>query len=309
MINKMEAPAGGGAGERNSSAQSDQTTQLQDSILQAALELSALGYPTIPLSAARRPMLKAWPSVSADPRETRFRFQGVTAGGIAVVARGIVVLDLDRGHANLADGIAAFDRLRSGREVPKGPRVRTRRGGLHLYFSGPEVPLRLAPGALGPGIDIKAGHALATAPPTEGYRWIIPLLSVSELPLMPDWLRELARKPEPPPHAPCVPVRPWRGETSQYAKAVLEGELARLAMAEKGGRNAALFRASARLGGLAAAGHVPFERLAHGLLAAAQDCGLVHDDGAESVDATIASGLKAGAANPRGIPSGGRRHG
>ena len=309
MMNKTKAPAGGGAGERDNTARSGQTTHTDDSILAAALELSTLGYPAIPLSTTRVPMLRAWPNVSADPRETRYRFQRPDVRGIAVVTRGVLVLDLDRGHANGADGIAEFDHLRAGREVPGGPRVRTRRGGLHLYFLASDVPLRLAPGALGAGIDIKTGHALATAPPTENYRWIIPLVPVSELPRMPDWLLELARKPEPPPQAPSAPVRPWRGETSQYAKAVFEGELARLAMAEKGGRNAALFRASARLGGLAAAGHIPLERLAHGLRAAAQDCGLVRDDGTESVDATIASGLRAGAANPRDIPLGWRRHG
>lgn len=309
MTTKMEAPAGGGAGERDNTAQSPQTTPQQDSILAAALELSTLGYPAIPLSATRVPMLKAWPNVSADPRETGLRFKRAAAGGIAIVARGIVVLDLDRGHCDGADGIAEFNRLRAGREVPKGPRVRSKRGGLHLYFRDLGVRLRMAPGALGAGVDLKKGNALATAPPTAGYSWITPLVLISELPAMPYWLLELARKPEPPPQVAHAPVRQWGGETSRYAKAVLEGELARLAMSERGGRNAALFRASARLSGLAEAGHIPFELLSRGLLASAQDCGLVRDDGAESVDATIASGLRAGTANPRDIPLGGRRHG
>jgi hypothetical protein len=309
MNNQSKAPAGGGAGERDNTAQSPQTTPRQNSILAAALELSALGYPAIPLSAARVPMLKAWPNVSADPRETRYRFQRPGVHGIAIVTRGAPVLDLDRKHANGADGIAEFDRLRAGREVPKGPRVRSKRGGLHLYFRDPGVQLRMAPGALGTGIDLKRGNALATVPPTVGYSWITPLVPISELPAMPEWLLELARKPEPPPQAAHAPVRQWRGETSQYAKAVLEGELAGAALAKPGERNAALFRAAARLGSLCAAGHLPFDRVAHGLLLAAEKCGLMLDDGPSRVHATIGSGLKAGASSPREIPAGGRRHG
>ena len=309
MSHEMEAPAGGGAGERDNSAKPGQTTQSQDSSLEAALELSALGYPAIPLGATRVPMISAWPSVSADPRETRYRFQRPDVRGIAIVTRDALVLDLDRGHANGADGIAEFDRLRAGREVPKGPRVRSRRGGLHVYFRDPGVQLRMAPGALGAGIDLKRGNALATVPPTAGYSWITPLVSISELPAMPEWLLELARKPEPPPQAAHAPIRPWRGETSQYAKAVLEGELAGAALAEPGERNAALFRAAARLGSLCAAGYLPSEPVARGLLLAAEESGLTRDDGPSRVHATIESGLKAGAKSPRGIPTGGRRHG
>ena len=114
MMSKTKAPAGGGAGERDNTARSGQTTHTDDSILAAALELSTLGYPAIPLSATRVPMLRAWPNVSADPRETRYRFLRPDIRGIAVVTRGALVLDLDRGHANGADGIAEFDRLRAG---------------------------------------------------------------------------------------------------------------------------------------------------------------------------------------------------
>lgn len=310
MINKTKAPAGGGAGERDNSAQSGQTTQSQDSILEAALELSALGYPAIPLSATRVPMVRAWPNVSADPRETRYRFQRPDVRGIAVVTRGALVLDHDRGHSNGADGIAEFDRLRAGREVPKGPRVRTRRGGLHLYFSASEIPLRMAPGALAPGIDIKTGHALARVPPTAGYSWIIPLVPIHELPPMPQWLIDLARKPDlvVQPLA-SVSLKHWHGDVSPYARAVLERELAGAALAKPGERNAALFRAAARLGSLCAAGHLPSEPVARGLLLAAEECGLTRDDGPSRVHATIESGLKAGAKSPRGIPTGGRRHG
>jgi hypothetical protein len=180
---------------------------------------------------------------------------------------------------------------------------------LHLYFSASEIPLRMAPGALAPGIDIKTGHALATVPPTAGYSWLAPLVPISDLPAMPDWLLELARKPEPPPQPSCVPLRPWRGEASQYARAVLEGELTGVALAKPGERNAALFRAAARLGSLCAAGHLPSEPVARGLLLAADECGLMRDDGPSRIHATIESGLKAGARNPRDVPAGGRRHG
>ncbi|MEQ1781965.1 MAG: bifunctional DNA primase/polymerase [Hyphomonadaceae bacterium] len=140
MINKMEAPAGGGAGERYNSAQSGQTTHSNTSILQAALELSGRGYAAVPLSAARLPMLKGWPSISADADETRRRFERADAVGIAIVTRGFFVLDLDRNHADGVDGIANFAALvaKYGDFPRHGPRIRSRRGGLHIYLALPE---------------------------------------------------------------------------------------------------------------------------------------------------------------------------
>lgn len=169
--------------------------------------------------------------------------------------------------------------------------------------------MRSSIGKFAAGVDVKAGRALCTVPPTAGYSWIVPLVLISELPVTPDWLLELSRKPEPTPQATYARARPWHGETSRYAKAALEGELAGAALAQPGERNAALFRAAARLGSLCAAGHLPFGPVARGLLLAAEECGLTRDDGPSRVHATIESGLKAGAKSPRGIPTGGRRHG
>ncbi len=78
-----------------------------------------------------------------------------------------------------------------------------------------------------------------------------------------------------------------------------------MATAPKGQRNMALFAAAAKLGALAAGGALPVDVVAKGLLAAAEACGLIRDDGERAVRATIASGLRAGLQRPRAVPAGG----
>jgi Protein of unknown function (DUF3987) len=71
-----------------------------------------------------------------------------------------------------------------------------------------------------------------------------------------------------------------------------------VAIAASGSRNNTLFRAAAALGSMVSVGWTDAEIVQSRLLGAAATCGLVRDDGAHSVRATIASGLKAGMATP-----------
>jgi len=308
MSHKMEAPAGGGAGERDNTARSGQTTHSNNSILQAALELSALGYATIPLSAARMPMIKGWPSVLADADDTRRRFERADAAGIAIVTRGFFVLDLDRNHADGVDGVASFAALveAHGGDFPSEaevPCVRSRRGGAHEYRAAPAgVMMRSSASKIAPGVDIKAGRALATCPPTAGYSWLSPLTPLVDLPPAPTWLVRLACPPPPPVYRPVRPI-----QRERYTEKVFHGELSAVATAAKGQRNAVLFKAAARLGDLVGAGMLEADMAAQGLLAAAEACGLASEDGRRAVEATIASGLRTGMASqsPR---LGGHRH-
>jgi hypothetical protein len=320
---ESKAPAGAEtAGERQKTAHpgrtAPETSTTNCPLPEAAAAYARLGYVPIPLNKDRRPILRGWPDAEAGEDAARKRFEQCTAHGVALLTSGFIVLDIDRNHADDVDGVDEFNRLRDGRPFLPHQTVRTRRDGFHYYFKAPEgVALRTAPGALGGGIDLKAGRALVTVPPTDGYGWQVPPpwlryarptnlpVPVAELPDLPDWLVDLARRPDPPPPPPLLAFQPIQGE--RYAEKVFHGELSEVAMAAKGQRNAVLFKAAARLGDLVGAGMLGADMAAQELLVAAEACGLVRDDGRRAVEATIASGLRRGMSNASPL-LGGRRH-
>jgi putative DNA primase/helicase len=96
--------------------------------------------------------------------------------------------------------------------------------------------------------------------------------------------------------------------SSIYGRTALREECARLAAMEKdSGRNNALNGAAFSVFQLVAGGELDEEKdqVRERLFAAAEKCGLVADDGAASVRATIESGAKAGRAQPRRAPNSG----
>ncbi|MFL6833444.1 MAG: AAA family ATPase [Xanthobacteraceae bacterium] len=96
--------------------------------------------------------------------------------------------------------------------------------------------------------------------------------------------------------------------SSIYGRTALREECAKLAaMPKDSGRNNALNTAAFNLFQLVAGGELDEEKdqVAERLFTAAEACGLVADDGAASVRATVESGAKAGRAQPRQAPDGG----
>jgi hypothetical protein len=78
-----------------------------------------------------------------------------------------------------------------------------------------------------------------------------------------------------------------------YAKAILTRELSALAaMPPNSGRNRAAFRLACRLGRWVHAGLLPGDQLTTGVLESCRANGLLAEDGARAVQATIASGLR-----------------
>jgi hypothetical protein len=92
---------------------------------------------------------------------------------------------------------------------------------------------------------------------------------------------------------------------SSYAQAALKQEIHSVRSAEPGGRNDALNRAAFSLGQLVGTGELPRGLVEDALFSAASRSGLNHDDGEESVRATIRSGLDAGLQAPRRPPRSG----
>jgi hypothetical protein len=291
-----------------------------EELLANALELAAHGLRPVPGKLIDGKIKPAGPwrdKPSTDEAAVRAWFSQCAQSNALMVATGggIVVVDLDRGHAGGADGIASFGALvRELGGLPQGPRVRTPGGGLHLWLSTPaDRRIRNSVGKIGrrdaPGVDVRGDGGLATVPPTvrgeRSYVWAPSVFAVA-IPPAPRWLLDLIAPAQ---RVPCTsPLPPMQfSGISPYASKALRSELEALARTGPGARNLALFKASANLGGLAAGGLIPFGLVAQGLLAAAHDCGLIADDGQLAVEATIRSGLETGKAAPRQMK--GVRHG
>jgi hypothetical protein len=105
------------------------------------------------------------------------------------------------------------------------------------------------------------------------------------------------------------PLRARPSASSIYGRSALKDECAALAaMPKDSGRNNALNRAAFNLFQLVAGGSLDENEVRERLFAAAEANGLVDEDGAAPVLATIESGAKAGSAQPRQAPEHGNHH-
>jgi hypothetical protein len=218
--------------------------------------------------------------------------------GIATgVASGVWVFDVD-GDAG-ATSLALL-------EAEHGPLpdtlISVTADGCHFWFRYTSPVSCSADNRIGRGLHVRGDGGYAMAPPSvhpDGpvYRW----MNGRSPAIAPDWLVGLTRKPTPKPIT-CkiaLPTRPVC--TDAYGKAALEHEIAALANTLKGGRNAALNRASFSLHQLVAGGELNGAEVHARLIGAAIANGLMSDpeDGPLSVQKTIASGARAGLQHPR----------
>jgi putative DNA primase/helicase len=116
---------------------------------------------------------------------------------------------------------------------------------------------------------------------------------------MPGWLVELTRESATIRERAVAAIRRPIDTSNAYAAAALEYEIAALASTAPGSRNHALNRASFSLHQLVAGGELDPGEVERNLLEAATANGLVDDDGIKAVQATIASGRRAGLQHPR----------
>ena len=205
---------------------------------------------------------------------------------------GVVVLDVDPDHdgnTSLAQLIAAHGPLPATLEVLTGG------GGRHLYFAHAGPPVPNSAGRLGPGLDIRGDGGYVLVPPsihaTGGrYRWIRRPLRP-----LPGWLADLAQPWRPEARDPAErPTRTLR-QPGAWAAAARTAEATKVRTAPEGTRNHTLNRAAFALGQLVGAGYLDADDVVATLTDAALTAGLT----AAETRATIASGLRAGAAHPR----------
>ncbi len=178
--------------------------------------------------------------------------------GIATGPSGLLVVDLDtlkpQEPKGTPDGVANFQALRerAGQAVPDTYRVRTARGGEHLYFTQPPgARLHNTAGRLAKKIDTRGwgGYVVAAGSATPDGPYTV--LDDRPPAVLPAWLHDALKPPRRPMRDASVPLTTRAGG---YAAAALRGEVRNVAHAADGTRNATLLRAARALGRLIASG-------------------------------------------------------
>lgn len=257
-----------------------------------ALTLIRLGYRVLPLApGSKRPHPVLAPSglknATQDPKEAASWWEKAPEAGLGLLPpEEVLVLDADSEEA--LQGLIATFRL------GHAPRVRTPRGGGHIYLRLPRgLSLPARAGAL-PGVDLRGmGRAYLVAPPTEiggrAYRYEVPLQPKDRLPLAPTALLKALPKEEGPPSPPPVVGDP----SPKRLRGLLESYARKVAQAPVGTRHATLLRYSLAAGGLIPHGLSP--DLAWSVLL---EAGLASGLPRGEVAATLRWGLERGAKAP-----------
>jgi hypothetical protein len=179
-----------------------------------------------------------------------------------------------------------------------GPLVRTGGGGWHFYLALTGLSNKHPAGLA--HVDWRGRGGYVVAPPSRHqsgypYRWIVgrdldaPLAEVPA-PLLERLQRQLDRPATIP-----LPVGDRPGP--RYGQAALNQELARVATAPQGQRNQQLWEAARNLYNLVATGALDHHQVHHGLLQAAERCGLLAQEPRQT-HRTLASGRQIGLAHP-----------
>ena len=237
--------------------------------------------------------------------------------GIATGPSGLVVLDLDVPKEGLrpppsfdlpgvADGadVLALVCEQAGQPFPtlETFQVRTRRGGLHLYYAAPPDGPELGntQSRLGWLIDTRAhgGYvvgpgSIVTAPDGTGAYQVIH--NAPPAPLPPWLLQPLSPPPLPPQQPVTLPVPDSRA--GAYLDAALTREAERVTTAPPHGRNRALYLAAVALGQLVAGGSLT----EHQVTSVLEQAGGAVGQTPSQITHTITAGLQAGARRPRTI--------
>jgi hypothetical protein len=264
--------------------------------LDAALEYARMGIPVFPCNPLdKKPLTsKGFKDATKDEAQIRAWWQkwpNAMIGAPTGPASGMWVVDLDLDPAKKIDGKATLDQLIAQRgPVPETLKTITPRGGQHLIFSWDNnVEIRNSAGKIGPGVDVRGNGGYVCLPPSKNasggeYRW--ESNGVAQAATAPSWLVTLAK---------AAKAKAW-------ARAALERECRAVASAQPGTRNTTLNTAAFNLFQIVAGGGLDAQEVRDQLFEAAEACGLVADDGAASVEATIDSGAQAGRKQPRTRP-------
>lgn len=241
--------------------------------LDAALLEAAAGRAVFPCLASKAPACEhGFKDAATDPDGVRALWHrwpaplvGIATGAVSDLA----VLDIDAQKGG-ADWWA--DRRE---HLPQTRTVRTRSGGLHLWFR--HTPgLRCSVGKIAPGVDVRADGGYIVAWEHAGF----PVLREAPPMPWPGWLHPVEPRPAPrPPEPPRVPDDVQTEALARFVRAAPEGE-----------RNKRLFWASCRMAGMVASTLLAESEAERQLIRAATEAGLTEAEATR----TARSGLAAG---------------
>jgi hypothetical protein len=197
--------------------------------------------------------------------------------GIATGPAGLLVIDLDvrkpeepKGAPDGATSLAALCE-RTGQALPDTYRVRTARGGEHLYFTAPTgVRLRNSANRLGPHIDTRAWGGYVVAPGSTTPDGTYEVTDEAPVAPLPEWLAALLTEPRKPTVVDLAPLR----DGTRAARAALERECAVIAAATDGGRNNTLHKSACKVARFVAWGDLPREVAEQAIQGAGEASGL-----------------------------------
>lgn len=288
-----------------------------DELAAAALDLAARGWHVFPLRPrAKVPAVRGWEQrATTDPdRIRRCWAAGPFNIGVATGPAGLVVVDLDTpkpddqppadwARPGICDGFDVLAALaeQAGTRIDLGTfTARTRRGGVHLYYTAPDgVELRNTSGTLGWLIDTRAHGGYVVGPgsyvqaPDGTGRYEI--TNPAPAAPLPGWLADALTPAAQPAGPVTVPLASDRRGT--YLRRAVLAEIERVTGSPPHGHNTALYHASVALGQLVAGGALDADHVTDWLSDAAAQVG----QPAREAERTIASGLKAGAKRPRSV--------
>jgi len=205
------------------------------------------------------------------------------------------VLDVDLDPAKGINGPQSLSELTNKHgALPPTLTSKTPRGGAQLFFLLNGSDIRNSSSKIGPGLDIRGEGGYVILPPSvrdDGtpYQWCdTPGVTADHPVEAPKWLIDAALKKAP--------------RDRIWARKALEEECAAVAAAPPGTRNSRLNAAAYNLYQIVAGGGLNEQEVRDRLFKAAEDCGLVADDGPAQAWATINSGGQAGRAQPRQRP-------
>lgn len=265
----------------------------------AALSYGRRGWLVFPLRPkSKEPAChRGFYAATANPATIRRWFDNEHHHNVAVrTGNGLAVLDVDGdlGRGSLSDLEFEYGRLPTTLTSSTG-------NGLHYWFAV-DGPAPSSTGKIGAGLDLKAdGGYVACAPSHHPngkiYAWVDDTIPLAP---MPSWLLRIVRsKRQSISERALASIRRTDCQADRYGAAALDREIAELAIAPPGTRNASLNRTTFKLFQLVAGGELERDHVLDRLINACHRNGLAKDDGLKSVNATIASGMRAGMQHPR----------
>jgi hypothetical protein len=238
-----------------------------------ALALAAKGYSVFPRRNDKTPATPhGFKDAASDPAAVRDlwrRYPGALIGIATGAVSDLAVLDIDAKH-----GVADWWKAHKDR-LPITRAIRTRSGGLHLWFR--HVPgLRCSASAIAPGIDVRADGGYVISWQAAGF----PVLRDSPLAPWPECLRPMQ----------CKPLR--RGaEPSRVPDDRQIAVLIRfVATAPETQRNCRLFWAACRMAGLVASHLLRVSEAETILVIAARQAGLSENEARKTAKSGLATG-------------------